>query len=497
MAAWHRVTHRSVRFRLTAWYTLLLAIVILAVGIALTLAVQRQLRQSVDDRLMRTVDKISPEVEVGLSRRDTGIVFDLPELNPITSPGQVVQILAYDGTVMTTTGGSDDDALPFTPIDPDDVRQVRFTNAEIDGAAVRIVTYPMIIRGNRDADILVGAIVVAESLEPVERTLAVLTRLLLLALPIGLVLSAFGGWFLAGRALDPVDRITTTAASIATSRYGSRSLATRLDVPNTNDEIARLARTFNHMLDRLEETFRAQRRFVADASHELRTPLTAIRGNIDVMLLQVQRGEGSPEDLADAMEDIRRESARMSRLIADLLSLARTDAPPDQSQRLTPIPLNAFVTDALRTATGLTAGQQVRAEPLPDATIIADRDQMTELLLILLDNAIRHTPTGGEIVVSADLSPTTVRIAVLDTGEGISEEDLPHVFDRFYRSSRSRDRATGGTGLGLAIAQSIAHLHGGEIVATSTPGSGSTFTVTLPRSLITPGSSSEEVQGHA
>jgi signal transduction histidine kinase len=340
------------------------------------------------------------------------------------------------------------------------------------------LTYPLYAE---NTGVYAGSMIVAESLEPVERTLRILERLLLFASPIGLVLSAFGGWFLAGRALNPVDKITTTAASIATGSHGQHSLATRLEVPNTGDEIARLATTFNQMLDRLEETFNAQRRFVADASHELRTPLTAIRGNIDVMIRQLQRGEVEAGDLSDAMGDVRRESARMSRLIEDLLALARVDAPPDHMRRLMPIRVDEFVSDAMRTATGLAAGQHLHVAPLPSATIVADRDRMTELLLILLDNAIRHTPPGGSIVVSVEQSATTIRLSVRDTGEGIAPEDLPHVFDRFYRAGRSRDRATGGTGLGLAIAQSIARLHGGEITVASTLGSGSTFTVTLPR----------------
>ena len=204
------------------------------------------------------------------------------------------------------------------------------------------------------------------------------------------------------------------------------------------------------------------------------------------MVRQLQRGEIEPSDLSDAMVDVRRETARMSRLIEDLLALARVDAPPDHGRRLTPVRIDEFVNDAVRTATGLAAGQELSVTSIPLTTIVADRDRMTELLLILLDNAIRHTPPGGTIVVSAEQTASTIRLAVRDTGEGISQEDLPHVFDRFYRAGRSRDRATGGTGLGLAIAQSIAKLHGGEIKVTSTLGAGSTFTVVLPRNTLIP-----------
>lgn len=472
------VFHRSVRFRLTAWYTTLLAVVIVAVGITLSIVVHRQLRKDVDARLLTTASYFINDLRIisSISEQTGTIQGDPFVLDPITSPGQVVQVVDRDGNLIRSS--SDDRTnQPSTPLSAP-TTSIVFRNSEVQEASVRILTYPLY---SKDTGAYAGSMIVAESLEPVERTLRILERLLLFASPIGLVLSAFGGWFLAGRALNPVDKITTTAASIATGTHGQHSLATRLDVPNTGDEIARLATTFNQMLDRLEETFNAQRRFVADASHELRTPLTAIRGNIDVMMRQLQRGEVEASDLSDAMGDVRRESARMSRLIEDLLALARVDSPPDHMRRLTPIRVDEFVTDAMRTATGLAAGQNLRVAPLPSATIVADRDRMTELLLILLDNAIRHTPPGGAIVVAVEQTATTIRLSVRDTGEGIGPEDLPHVFDRFYRAGRSRDRATGGTGLGLAIAQSIARLHGGEITVTSTLGTGSTFTVTLPR----------------
>jgi signal transduction histidine kinase len=234
------------------------------------------------------------------------------------------------------------------------------------------------------------------------------------------------------------------------------------------------------MLDRLEETFSMQRRFIADASHELRTPLTAIRGNIDVLLRQASSGRINGADLDDAMDDLRRESARMSRLIEDLLTLARTDAPPDNMARQTPVRLDSVVEDAIRTASSLTTGQQLRLTRADPVTIVADRDRLTELLLILLDNAIRHTPADGEILVSLESTASLARLTIRDTGQGIAEEDLPHIFERFYRAGLARDRASGGTGLGLAIAQSIARLHGGEITVTSELGAGTTFTVALP-----------------
>jgi two-component system OmpR family sensor kinase len=465
----------SIRFRLTAWYTLLLAAMIFSVGFSLSELVERQIRQDVDDRLLQTVRNIVPYVNVQFFQRG-GVSIALPPLNPITSPGQLVQVISPDGSIVQQSEGQEADPLPASPLSGDSKR-IEYRTAEFGGTNVRTITFPMFIE---HTNTLVGGIVVGESLAPVERTLALLRRLLLLASPVGLVVAAIGGWLLAGRALRPVDRITATAASIASGSGNSASLATRLDVPDTGDELARLALTFNQMLDRLEETFNLQRRFVADASHELRTPLTAIRGNIDVLLRQASTGTIDAADLSDALDDLRRESARMSRLIEDLLTLARSEAPPDDRSRRSLIRLDGVADDALRTASSLTTGQRlhlVTAEPI---TVVADRDRIEELLLILIDNAIRHTPAGGEILVSVERVGQTARLTVRDTGEGIAPEDLPHVFERFYRAGTARDRATGGTGLGLAIAQSIARLHGGEITVTSARGAGATFTVTLP-----------------
>ena len=273
------VFYRSVRFRLTAWYTTLLAIVIVAVGIAFSMVVHRQLRQDVDQRLLTTANYFIQDIVVNVTvARQTGALQGDPlVLNPITSPGQVVQLLDSDGTLIGWSNQDYQNTSQLALIGPS--RTLDFTNAEVQEASVRILRYPIY---SEDSGVYSGTMIVAESLEPVERTLRILERLLIFASPIGLILSAFGGWFLAGRALNPVDKITKTAASIATGSLGPQSLTTRLEVPNTGDEIARLATTFNQMLDRLEDTFSAQRRFVADASHELRTPLTAIRGNIDV-----------------------------------------------------------------------------------------------------------------------------------------------------------------------------------------------------------------------
>jgi len=281
--------------------------------------------------------------------------------------------------------------------------------------------------------------------------------------------------------------VTAAAAKIAAGDGSAASLSSRLAVPASGDELARLSATFNEMLDRLEASFHAQQRFVADASHELRTPLTAVRGNVDVLARQVaahgdQVGNG---DVAAALDDMQRESARMGRLVDDLLLLARSDGsdPSEPGNGAAPrlVDLRELASDALRSAAGLADGQElVLAAPRP-VTIQGDPDRLAQLLLILLDNAVRHTPAGKRITVAvgppvADLATLAVR----DEGEGIAPEHVPYVFDRFYRADGARGRATGGTGLGLAIARVIARRHGGDITVRSEPGQGSEFVVSLP-----------------
>jgi signal transduction histidine kinase len=304
---------------------------------------------------------------------------------------------------------------------------------------------------------------------------------------LGLLLALAGGWVMAGRALRPVDQVTAAAARIAAGDGTAASLAARLPVPPADDELARLSSTFNAMLDRLQASFHAQERFVADASHELRTPLTAIRGNVDVLSRQTRNGSRvlMSGDLTPALDDIRVESDRMRRLLDDLLLLARSDAGegarPFPMTQTSGVRLDAIASDAVRSASTLSQGQIVELEEPRPVLLDGDPDRLRQLIMILLDNAIRHTPPGGHVRVAvAAGADGTARVAVRDDGEGIAAEHIPHLFERFYRADGARGRASGGTGLGLAIARAICRAHGGDIEVRSSPGQGATFIATLP-----------------
>jgi signal transduction histidine kinase len=342
----------------------------------------------------------------------------------------------------------------------------------------------------------------ALSLRPVDRTVNTLVLVSLAASALGLLVAAALGAAVARRALRPLERMTATAQAIATG--GDDALDQRLRFPPRGDEVSRLATTFDHMLDRIQATIAERvrsearlRRFAADASHELRTPLAAMRGYTEVLLM------GGKDDPATADHSLHRmdaELARMTRLVSDLLTLARLDAGlPLHLQPLSVPSLLADLVDETRLlASRADRRLTVAAEPCPGppggrdpsgdpsadpVAVLADPDRLHQIMRNLLHNAVKFTPDGGQITLSAALQNGAVALAVADTGSGIAPADLPHLFERFYRSDRARargDAEAGGAGLGLAIAQGLAVAQGGHITVESAPGRGSTFTLMLP-----------------
>jgi len=297
-------------------------------------------------------------------------------------------------------------------------------------------------------------------------------RLILFALGLaGLSAALIGGWAIAGGALRPIARMTSTASTIA----HSRDLSHRIATPRHHGELGRLATTFNDMLTSLETAYQAQQRFVADASHELRAPLTAIQGNLELIR---RHPEMSPTDRDEALAEAEREAVRLTRLVADLLALARADA--GVALRHQTVDLDAVALDAFRSAGQLAHDQELALDTLEPVQVIGDADRLKQLLLILLDNALKYTPSGGHVTIGLRQCVGGSEITVQDTGVGIAAEDLPRVFERFYRADPARSRDAGGTGLGLPIARWIVEQHRGSIHIASVPGKGTTVTVSLP-----------------
>jgi signal transduction histidine kinase len=313
-----------------------------------------------------------------------------------------------------------------------------------------------------------------EALTPLGRVDAAM-QAFRLTLPIlglaSLVVALLLSWAIAGNALRPIASMIETAQGIALSR----DLSHRVQAPSHPDELGKLANTFNQMLESIESAYRAQQRFVADASHELRAPLTAISGNLELLHRHPTMSEA---ERAEALGEMTREADRLTRLVADLLALARADAGVPLKAHL--VDLDALVLDAFRCARQLAHSQTLILDPFDLVQVTGDEDRLKQLLLILLDNALKYTPPGGQVILGLDYDATGVTIQVRDTGVGIASEDVPHVFERFYRADPGRSCDPGGTGLGLPIAQWIVEQHGGTITLISQSGKGTCVTVRLP-----------------
>jgi signal transduction histidine kinase len=294
--------------------------------------------------------------------------------------------------------------------------------------------------------------------------------------PIVFLFSIVVAYFVVGGAFQPVDQLINEVEAIT----DGRSLHRRLPADASNDELSRLSLTVNAMLTRLEGSFAGLRRFTADASHELKTPLTVLRADVErAMHPRTNRAERMV-----ALEEALQETARMSDLVNSLLTLARADEGRFDIYR-EPIELEPLMREVYETAVilGEDAGLTLSLAAIEDGIVMGDRARLRQLFLNLVTNAIKYTPRGGRVELSVTRrSSDEIVVVVRDTGIGIAANDLPHIFDRFWRADRVRSRASerGGFGLGLAIAQWIVQAHGGTINVQSRLGRGSIFTVQLP-----------------
>jgi heavy metal sensor kinase len=313
----------------------------------------------------------------------------------------------------------------------------------------------------------------AYPLDDFYEALARFRRVLFLSSPLLLLLASAGGYWLSRRALAPVDQIIREARSI-----GAQNLSSRLVVPHTRDELQRLSETLNGMLARLEQAFRRITQFTADASHELRTPVALMRTRAEITL----RRPRSEEEYRETVRQILEELQKTSSLIENLMLLARADSGAEALPRAR-INIVESVGEACFEGRALAETKQISfLEELPQSPlwIEGDANSLRRLFLILLDNAVKFTPPQGRITVSLRSGDGCALAEVRDTGIGIAADDLPHIFERFFRADRARSRETGGAGLGLSIGQWIAEAHGGSISALSRPGEGSVFQVRIP-----------------
>ena len=459
-----------IRLRLTLWYLLIFGVALVGLTTLVYFIIADDLRQEVDRAIVLKAADVHMAIigrgEAGQLRDGSVSQSILSPMNEFTSPGIYIQVIDARGAVIGTSANLQGQQLPIEPtIIADGLagKQSIVTLAAGQNERVRVVTMPLVV--NRE---VLGLVQVGESLHNVDVIVRQIAYFLILSVLGTLVLAGIAGWFLAGKALSRIDEITRTAQLIQTGQ----DLGRRIEFQGPQDEIGRLVNTLNAMIERIDDTFHAQKQFIADSSHELRTPLTVIRGNVDLLERDVDE-----ECRQESLRSIKRETERMSKIVADLLLLAQLD----QLQAIEPKPvqLDTLLLETFREAKLLANGRKVELGREDAVTVMGDADQLKRMLWNLVSNAIKYTPERGKVILSLYRSGDLACLQVEDTGIGIAKEDIPSVFDRFYRVDKARSRAQGGTGLGLAIVKSVVDLHGGTIAVSSAPGKGSTFTVQL------------------
>ncbi|MEZ4656158.1 MAG: ATP-binding protein [Caldilineaceae bacterium] len=471
---------KTIRARIALLLALLMLALLLLSGGFLYFSLRAQLQRALDDALRFNAQQLLATVENENGR----LVFGRGDVaaDPVRSADDWLRLVMLDGT---TTDGQGKPATA-SPVNPQPGPQAIFTTidaadrpsqastaafvAPTDGfpPQMRLVSLPVNINGRQVAWVQVG-----RSIAALHETLNKLLLLLTLLTPALLLATALSGYWLAARVLRPIEAIRRQAAAMS-----AQDLQRRLNLALPDDEVGRLARTFDQMLERLQASFESQQRFVSDASHELRTPLAVIRGECDVTLERPRRAA----TYIEALQIIGDETSRMERLVTNLLWLVRSDSTQLALQYET-----LDLADLLGVLVELLQPQAADARvtlnvDLPVALPLhGDTDRLIQVFTNLLENTFVYAP-GSTVSMCAAMQGNCAVVTVADTGPGIAPAHLPHLFERFYRVDASRNRASGGSGLGLAIVQEIVQAHGGAVVVSSTLDKGTCFTVRLPAS---------------
>lgn len=444
-----------IRVRLTAWYTAILAATFLVLGIVVWIGVRQSIDQTVDADLQSRIERTRAFL-MDLKGGPNEIIEELTELAALAAAGTEIRLMDRSGDWLYRSPGTANWRATLSANDGSET-------IVLEGKKYRLMT----------ATVPIGRIQIGVPLDGYEHLLANFATILLFASPIALFLASTGGYWMSSRTLRPVDRITRLAGEISAKR-----LSARLPVRASGDELDRLSTTLNAMFERLEGSFLRITQFTADASHELRTPAAIIRATAELASSRPR----TPEEHSKSWKLVLAESERTSLLLDDLMTLARADADA-VVLRLSRVDLAACAREAIGEMAVLaeSAGVSIRYSGPEVTDVLGDSESLRRVCLILLDNAIKYSHRGGSVEVSISCSDDNIDLEVCDTGIGIRPEDLPHIFDRFYRASKDRSRNSGGAGLGLAIARWIVERHSGEISAHSAAGRGSAFRIQLPQ----------------
>jgi heavy metal sensor kinase len=455
----------SIRGRLTAWYTLVLAIVLIAAGMMSYAMMRRQMRRTTDASLLTGAHQVASALEeettenhAALQRRSANEV-----LSNFRDNDRPMIILNADGSDFAVS------PAPITAsVDRAALRQRvlrrSFGLSSLHGAhELRMILSPMRIGSSE------YFLAVAQSLDEQKELLADLRHAMLVTIPLALLIAAAGGYLLARKSLAPVAAMSAKARAISAA-----SLGERIEIANPADELGQLAVTLNALLERLETSFDSQRRFMADASHELRTPVAILQGELDVTLSRHDREAG---EYRHSLEIMRKSVQRLTRIVRDLFLLARGDAGqyPMRNERFYLDDIVAQTVQGFRTLAA-ERGLVIAEEHESDLTMRGDEDLMQRLVGNLVENTIKHVPPGGRVLVRSSGLDGQLRIEVHDSGKGIPPELHERIFERFFRVD-----GTHGTGLGLPIARWIAEAHGGRLWLEKSDSEGSVFVATLPR----------------
>ena len=455
---------RSIRFRLALWYFVILAVILVLFSGGIYFTQRRTLNENLNDSLRTRATLLQGLIDYDATGRPA---LDLPSDPRDPNVGENFgRLFDLSGSVLSDNSAS----FGQVPVDATALRRAA-SGAEDLGtlasgdAEARILTLPVSQNGQ-----IAGILQVGQSTSDLNATLQNLLLILVIGIPLALLLASLGGWWLSSRALSPIDHVTKMAREIT-----GHDLSRRLNLNLPDDEVGRLARTFDGMIARLDAMFQRQRQFTADASHELRTPLTAIQGQIDVALTRPR----AAAEYQRVLTAVNQQVDRMTRLVGGLLMLARSDAGAMPIAR-EPVAVKLLVESVAQQIEPLARakGIDVGVDEGQPVIVLGDQDLLLQLLLNLADNAVKYTDAGS-ITIGWRAADGTVELFVRDTGLGIPAEHLERIFERFHRIDVARSRERGGAGLGLAICKWIAEAHGGRMNVASSA-AGSTFSVTLP-----------------
>ncbi len=476
----------TIRLRLTVWYTALLGVALVLFSVLVYSALSSNFWAQVEQDASRQANEVANALTKQLEGDILIIRFkptqvQLPDLD-LFSSASGIQVIGLDGLIYKRTSNLGELRVPDYASALDDVSagysHSYATHSEDSSLFVHSV--PLIANGKVN-----GAVQVIKQVGAVENSLRQVARYLILGTALTLILAALVGAVLARRTLAPIDDITRTAISIT----HTGDLGRRLEIVESTSEVGELAATFNDMLDQIQSLFDTQQRLIADVSHELRTPLTTVQGNVEILQRMIHTANADAVELGytvgEILGEVQDETARMGKMIGDLLLLAQADSGALQLN-LEAVELDTLVLEVYRKAQ-LIAEQQkglgainIQLGDEDQALVMGDRERLRQLLLNLVENAVKYTPVGGDITIGLYNDDQHVNVYVADTGIGISEDNIRLIFDRFFRTDKARSREMGGSGLGLSIVRWIAEAHNGQITVTSVPNEGSRFTLRMP-----------------